>query len=214
MAADQTMTATAGKGARKTQERVSQHVKPEWWKECSVYQIYPSSFKDSNGDGVGDIPGIIEKLDYIKQLGVDMVWICPIYKSPKVDMGYDVEDYRDIDPQYGSMADVERLIQGLHERGLKFLMDLVVNHTSDQVRTGFPARHVNMLTYLSMRGSSLQNPPNTTNTATGTFGESPNTTWTVTDGRQTTGALTLVVCRTQSRSAACSFFAKLRQSDN
>ncbi|KPM42162.1 Alpha-glucosidase [Neonectria ditissima] len=103
-----------------------------WWKEASVYQIYPSSFKDSNGDGVGDIPGVIEKLDYFKQLGVDIVWLCPIYKSPKIDMGYDVADYRDIDPQYGTLADVERLIDGLHERDLKFLMDLVVNHTSDQ----------------------------------------------------------------------------------
>lgn len=108
-------------------------VKQAWWKEASVYQIYPSSFKDSNGDGVGDIPGVIEKLDYFKQLGVDIVWLCPVYPSPRVDMGYDVADYRDIDPQYGTMADIERLIDGLHSRGLKFLMDLVVNHTSDQV---------------------------------------------------------------------------------
>ncbi|KAK7229855.1 hypothetical protein V2G26_002025 [Clonostachys chloroleuca] len=107
-------------------------VKQAWWKEASVYQIYPSSFKDSNGDGVGDIPGVIEKLDYFKQLGVDIVWLCPVYPSPRVDMGYDVADYRDIDPQYGTMADIERLIDGLHSRGLKFLMDLVVNHTSDQ----------------------------------------------------------------------------------
>ncbi|RSL72439.1 hypothetical protein CEP53_001099 [Fusarium sp. AF-6] len=103
-----------------------------WWKEASVYQIYPSSFKDSNGDGIGDIPGVIEKLDYFKQLGVDIVWVCPIYPSPKVDMGYDVADYCDIDPQYGTLGDVERLIEGLHGRGMKFLMDLVVNHTSDQ----------------------------------------------------------------------------------
>ncbi|CAG7559825.1 unnamed protein product [Fusarium equiseti] len=103
-----------------------------WWKEASVYQIYPSSFKDTNGDGIGDIPGVIEKLDYFKQLGVDIVWLCPVYPSPQVDMGYDVSDYRNIDPQYGTMADVERLIEGLHARGLKFLMDLVVNHTSDQ----------------------------------------------------------------------------------
>ncbi|KAK7408486.1 hypothetical protein QQX98_009353 [Neonectria punicea] len=103
-----------------------------WWKEASVYQISPSSFRDSNGDGVGDIAGVIEKLDYFNQLGVDIVWLCPIYKSPKIDMGYDVADYRDIDPQYGTLADVERLIDGLHQRGLKFLMDLVVNHTSDQ----------------------------------------------------------------------------------
>ncbi|KAJ9138376.1 Alpha-glucosidase [Pleurostoma richardsiae] len=107
-------------------------IKRSWWKEASVYQIYPSSFKDSNEDGVGDIPGVIEKLDYLKQLGVEVVWVSPIYKSPNVDMGYDVADYRAIDPKYGTMEDVERLIRGLHSRGLKFLMDLVVNHTSDQ----------------------------------------------------------------------------------
>ncbi|KAK9236980.1 glycoside hydrolase superfamily [Lipomyces kononenkoae] len=103
-----------------------------WWKEAAVYQIYPASFKDSNGDGIGDIPGINSKLDYIKSLGVDIVWICPCYKSPKVDMGYDVSDYRDIDEQYGTMADIDQLIEGLHARGMKLVMDMVVNHTSDQ----------------------------------------------------------------------------------
>ncbi|KAG9524747.1 glycoside hydrolase family 13 protein, partial [Aureobasidium melanogenum] len=110
----------------------SDQVQRAWWKEASVYQIYPSSFKDSNGDGFGDLRGIIEKLDYIKALGVDIVWCCPIYKSPQVDMGYDIADYKDIDTRYGTMADVDELISGLHQRGLKFLMDLVVNHTSDQ----------------------------------------------------------------------------------
>lgn len=104
-----------------------------WWREASVYQIYPSSFNDSNGDGVGDISGIIEKLDYIKTLGTDIVWVCPVYPSPKVDMGYDISDYYDIDPQYGTLDDIDALIKGLHDRGIKFLMDLVVNHTSDQV---------------------------------------------------------------------------------
>jgi glycosidase len=85
------------------QSTPSKEVQRAWWKEASVYQIYPSSFKDSNGDGVGDIPGIIEKLDYIKALGVDVVWVCPIYKSPLVDMGYDIADYRAIDPRYGTM---------------------------------------------------------------------------------------------------------------
>ncbi|KAH0407077.1 glycoside hydrolase family 13 protein, partial [Aureobasidium melanogenum] len=107
-------------------------VQRAWWKEASVYQIYPSSFKDSNGDGFGDLGGIIGKLDYIKALGVDIVWCCPIYKSPQVDMGYDIADYKDIDARYGTMEDVDELISGLHRRGLKFLMDLVVNHTSDQ----------------------------------------------------------------------------------
>jgi len=104
-----------------------------WWKESSIYQIYPSSFLDTTSTGVGDIPGVISKLDYIKNLGIDIVWICPIYKSPQVDMGYDIEDYREIHRPYGTMEDVERLIEGCHERGMKFLMDLVVNHTSDQV---------------------------------------------------------------------------------
>ncbi|KAK9364969.1 glycoside hydrolase superfamily [Lipomyces kononenkoae] len=103
-----------------------------WWKEAAVYQIYPASFKDSNGDGIGDIPGINSKLDYIKSLGVDIVWICPCYKSPKVDMGYDVSDYKDIDEQYGTMADIDKLIDGLHARGMKLVMDMVINHTSDQ----------------------------------------------------------------------------------
>ncbi|BDD61417.1 hypothetical protein MPDQ_001186 [Monascus purpureus] len=103
-----------------------------WWKEASVYQIWPASFKDSNNDGIGDIPGIISKLDYIKKLGVDIVWLCPSYKSPQVDMGYDIADYKAIAPEYGTVADVENLIKGCHERGMKLLMDLVVNHTSDQ----------------------------------------------------------------------------------
>jgi oligo-1,6-glucosidase len=104
-----------------------------WWKESSVYQIYPASFADSNNDGVGDIPGIISKLDYIKSLAVDIIWLSPIFKSPQVDMGYDVEDYKNIHAPYGTVKDVETLIEGCHNRGLKLLLDLVVNHTSDQV---------------------------------------------------------------------------------
>ncbi|KAK9334485.1 glycoside hydrolase superfamily [Lipomyces starkeyi] len=107
-------------------------VKRAWWKEASVYQIYPSSFKDSNGDGIGDIPGIISKLDYIQALGINVVWVCPIFKSPQVDMGYDISDYKDIHAPYGTVADVEKLIECLHSRGMKLVMDLVVNHTSDQ----------------------------------------------------------------------------------
>ncbi|KAH7376204.1 oligo-1,6-glucosidase [Plectosphaerella cucumerina] len=103
-----------------------------WWKEASIYQIYPASFKDSNGDGWGDIRGIIDKLDYLKDVGVDAVWLCPIFKSPQVDMGYDISDYRDIHPPYGTVRDVDDLIAGLHERGMKCVLDLVVNHTSDQ----------------------------------------------------------------------------------
>ena len=107
--------------------------KRAWWKESTVYQIYPASFKDSNGDGIGDIPGVIEKLDHIKNLGVDLVWLSPVCKSPQVDMGYDISDYKEIHRPYGTVEDMERLIQGLHARGMKYIMDLVVNHTSDQV---------------------------------------------------------------------------------
>lgn len=103
-----------------------------WWKEASVYQIYPASFCDSTGNGTGDLPGIISKMDYIKKLGVDVVWLCPIFASPQIDMGYDISDYKTIDPQYGTIEDVDTLMNGLHERGVKLLLDLVINHTSDQ----------------------------------------------------------------------------------
>jgi oligo-1,6-glucosidase len=103
-----------------------------WWKEAIVYQIYPRSFKDSNGDGVGDLRGIIEKLDYIKSLGVDAVWLNPIYKSPNDDGGYDISDYYLIQPEFGSMQDFDELLTGLHKRGLKLIMDLVLNHSSDE----------------------------------------------------------------------------------
>ncbi|GIZ39945.1 hypothetical protein CKM354_000330600 [Cercospora kikuchii] len=106
----------------------------QWWKEAVVYQIYPASFKSSGGNtsGWGDVRGITSKLDYLKDLGVDVVWTSPIYKSPQVDMGYDIADYKDIDPRYGTLADVDDLIAGLKQRGMKLMMDLVVNHTSDQ----------------------------------------------------------------------------------
>lgn len=107
-------------------------IRRAWWKESTVYQIYPASFKDSSGDGWGDIPGIISKLDYIKSLGVDIVWLSPILKSPQTDMGYDISDYKDIDALYGGMSDHDDLIKGLHDRGMKYVLDLVVNHSSDQ----------------------------------------------------------------------------------
>lgn len=102
-----------------------------WWKESVVYQIYPRSFMDSNGDGIGDIPGIISRLDYLQDLGVDVVWLSPVYASPNDDNGYDISDYRDIHPDFGTLADWDRLAAGLHARGMKIVMDLVVNHTSD-----------------------------------------------------------------------------------
>ena len=103
-----------------------------WWKESVVYQIYPRSFKDSNGDGIGDLRGIIQKMDYLKELGIDVVWLCPVYKSPNDDNGYDVSNYRDIMDEFGTLADWQELLDGLHERGIKLIMDLVVNHTSDE----------------------------------------------------------------------------------
>ena len=104
----------------------------KWWKEAIVYQIYPRSFKDSNGDGVGDLRGIIEKLDYIEELGVTAVWLNPIYSSPNADNGYDVSDYQNIMAEFGTMADFDKLLKGLHERNIKLVMDIVVNHSSDQ----------------------------------------------------------------------------------
>jgi oligo-1,6-glucosidase len=107
-------------------------VKKQWWKEAVVYEIYPISFKDSNGDGIGDLRGIISKLDYLKELGVDVIWICPIYQSPGQDNGYDISDYYAIKPQFGTMEDFDELLKKAHDRGLKIMMDLVLNHTSDK----------------------------------------------------------------------------------
>lgn len=103
-----------------------------WWKESVVYQIYPKSFKDSNGDGIGDLNGITQKLDYIKELGANVIWLCPVYKSPNDDNGYDISDYRDIMKDFGDMNDYDRLLAEAHKRGIKIIMDLVVNHTSDE----------------------------------------------------------------------------------
>ncbi|RTE75293.1 hypothetical protein BHE90_010258 [Fusarium euwallaceae] len=104
----------------------------QWWKELVVYQIYPASFLDSDADGLGDLPGIISKLDYIQSVGATAIWLSPIFKSPQHDMGYDVSDYRDIHRPYGTVEDVEALIRGCHERDMKVLLDLVVNHTSHE----------------------------------------------------------------------------------
>jgi len=107
-------------------------MKTFWYKDAVIYQIYPRSFKDSNGDGIGDIRGIISKLDYLKDLGIDAVWLSPIYKSPNDDNGYDISDYRDIMPEFGTMEDFREMLDGLHKRGIRLIMDLVVNHTSDE----------------------------------------------------------------------------------
>ena len=107
-------------------------IERRWWKEAVVYQVYPRSFNDTTGDGIGDIPGIVEKLDYLDALGVDVVWLNPVYESPNADNGYDIADYRAIMDEFGTMADWEELLTGLHDRDIRLVMDLVVNHTSDE----------------------------------------------------------------------------------
>lgn len=104
----------------------------KWWKELIAYQIYPKSFMDSNGDGIGDIQGIISKLDYLKDLGIDLIWLCPMYKSPNHDNGYDISDYKDILDEFGTMDDFNELLSEVHNRGMKLIIDLVINHTSHE----------------------------------------------------------------------------------
>jgi len=104
----------------------------KWWKEAVIYQVYPRSFNDSNNDGIGDLRGVIEKVDYLNELGVDAVWLNPVYKSPNDDNGYDISDYKDIMDEFGTMADLEELMELLHERDIKLIMDLVINHSSDE----------------------------------------------------------------------------------
>jgi oligo-1,6-glucosidase len=104
----------------------------KWWQSSIVYQVYPRSFNDSNNDGIGDLNGIIEKLDYLQNLGIDVIWLSPVYRSPMEDNGYDISDYQDIDPIFGNLDDMDRLIKEADQRGIKIVMDLVVNHTSDQ----------------------------------------------------------------------------------
>ncbi|GAA2870629.1 glycoside hydrolase family 13 protein [Lactobacillus intestinalis] len=111
-----------------------------WWKKAVVYQVYPKSFQDSNGDGIGDLKGITSRLDYLKKLGIDAIWLSPVYQSPQVDNGYDISDYEAIDPQYGTMADMDELISEAKKRGIRIVMDLVVNHTSDQHKWFIEAR--------------------------------------------------------------------------
>ncbi|MEO0980171.1 MAG: alpha-amylase family glycosyl hydrolase, partial [Pseudomonadota bacterium] len=104
----------------------------DWWRGAVIYQIYPRSFNDSNNDGIGDLNGVTERLDYIASLGVDAIWLSPFFTSPMDDFGYDVSDYEDVDPMFGSLADFDRMTRAAHERGLKVMIDLVISHTSDQ----------------------------------------------------------------------------------
>ncbi|HEY9355873.1 MAG TPA: alpha-amylase family glycosyl hydrolase, partial [Arthrobacter sp.] len=118
--------------SQETQPETARRAGREWFKSAVVYQIYPRSFADSDGDGVGDLRGIIGRLDYLRNLGVDVVWLSPVYRSPQDDNGYDISDYRDIDPVFGDLGILDELLAGLHGRGMKLVMDLVVNHTSDE----------------------------------------------------------------------------------
>lgn len=104
----------------------------KWWKEAVAYQVYPRSFNDSNNDGIGDLPGVIEKLDYLKDLGIDVIWLSPMYQSPNDDNGYDISDYRAIMDEFGTMEDFDRLLKEVHQKGMRLILDLVVNHTSDE----------------------------------------------------------------------------------
>ena len=106
----------------------------KWWQSSVVYQIYPRSFQDSNGDGIGDIPGITKRLPYIRELGADVIWLSPVYQSPNDDNGYDISDYQAINPEFGTMEEFDEMLQTAHSLGLKIVMDLVVNHTSDEHR--------------------------------------------------------------------------------
>lgn len=122
-----------------------------WWKKAVVYQIYPKSFKDTTGNGVGDIRGIIEKLDYIKELACDVIWLTPIYQSPQNDNGYDISDYYNIHEEYGTMADFEELLEEAHKRGIKVIMDLVVNHTSTEhngLKKQRPEKKIRIATFI------------------------------------------------------------------
>lgn len=105
----------------------------EWWREVIIYEIYVQSFQDNNNDGIGDLRGIVQRLDYLKALGADMLWLSPIYKSPLEDQGYDIADFKAINPMFGTMKDWEDLCSEIHNRGMKLMMDMVFNHTSSQV---------------------------------------------------------------------------------
>ncbi len=127
--------AAGGQNARvkpAAQSKSTASSEQNWWKNAVLYEVYPRSFQDTNGDGIGDLNGITRRLDYLKELGVDAIWLTPVYPSPQVDFGYDISDYEDIDPQYGTLADFDRLIAEANKRHIRVIMDMVMNHTSDQ----------------------------------------------------------------------------------
>lgn len=141
-------------------------MKNKWYKESVFYQIYPRSFKDSNGDGIGDIRGIISKIDYLKDLGIDAIWFSPLYASPNADYGYDISDYKAINPEYGTMQDFDEMVALLHQKGIRVIMDLVINHTSDkhewflQSRSSTDNKYRNYYYWKDGRGKDGKKPPN------------------------------------------------------
>lgn len=128
---DQQQHSVASLPSLPTLDKMSDTTNP-WWKEATIYQIYPASFQDSNGDGIGDLPGILSRINYLKETGADAIWISPMYNSPQRDMGYDISDYESVYPPYGTVKDMEAIIAACHERGMKVLLDLVINHTSNE----------------------------------------------------------------------------------
>ncbi len=139
-------------------------MKKTWWKEAVIYQIYPRSFMDSNGDGIGDLKGITSRLDYLKYLGIDVIWLSPVYKSPNDDNGYDISDYQDIMDEFGTMADFDEMLEAAHARGIRIVMDLVVNHTSDEHKWFMESRKSKDNEYrdyyIWREGKDAQTPPN------------------------------------------------------
>ena len=135
----------------------------KWWHKAVIYQIYPRSFQDSDGDGIGDLQGITARLDYLQTLGIDAIWLSPVYKSPQDDNGYDISDYKDIDPIFGTLDDMDRLIDEAKKRGIRIIMDLVLNHTSDEHRWFLEAkkgRDNPYHDYYVWRDGDKDNPPN------------------------------------------------------
>src|ERR1035438_2796455 len=122
----------AGQGTPASQSNPTSSSERDWWKNSVLYEIYPRSFQDTNRDGIGDLNGITQRLDYLKTLGVDAFWLTPIYPSPQVDFGYDISDYENIDPQYGTLADFDQLMAEANKRHIRIIMDMVMNHTSDK----------------------------------------------------------------------------------
>ena len=147
----------------------------DWWKSAVVYQIYPRSFADSDGDGIGDLRGVLGRLDHLVELGVDVVWLSPVYASPQDDNGYDNSDYQDDDPVFGTLDDLDELIGALHAHGMRLVMDLVVNHTSDEHPW-----------FVESRSSTTATTSATTRTSSRSSGRS--TRWTSSSPRRTTVA--------------------------